>query len=500
MTERTIKIMVTLILVLNGLNLAYANVNEVIKSGTSYSNKYMSSGVDQNSLTYNYSTTNSEHFTLHYTLSGTDAVTTSFRDSTLSILEQMWSFQVSETGFSPPPGSGDGKVHVYLKDMITPYGLVYGQTVPLNQYGGTDVEAYIEIDNDFLNQGYTARGLNGLRVTIAHEFFHAIQMGYRYSPQYHYFYEWGSTWMEDYAFPEINDYIYYINDFFETPEASIRSAMGNIEYAHCLLFQTIELNSGSIAIVNILENFKEIDGDPFQCIKNAVVQDGYSVDELAMDYLIYCMFTGERSVADFGFQDASIMPEIELSTGNVSDLNWQTNLGEWGIFGGYLNGGVQGQAGVTVSSPYDHSFFTAVFNQQSIDFSFNDDNNLLYGDKAVAGVINLSDAENEIEMFAAPEREGLPTSITLKTGYPNPFNSTIRWNYLLDKPGKIDMFIVNVLGQEILHSTFTSGQKRNGSIFWDGKDKSGMACPSGFYILNLNAGNEHVSSKVLKIK
>jgi len=57
---------------------------------------------------------------------------------------------------------------------------MYGQTTSENNVGLSRWTSYIEIDNDFI--GFYTIGINAARVTAAHEFHHAIQMG-NYAPQ-----------------------------------------------------------------------------------------------------------------------------------------------------------------------------------------------------------------------------------------------------------------------------------------------------------------------------
>ena len=66
-----------------------------------------------------------------------------------------------------------------------------------------------------------------MRVTVVHEFFHAIQRSYQIYPSGNGFlYELTSTWIEDVAYPDNNDYIYWTDNFFDNPEQSIDQTDG----------------------------------------------------------------------------------------------------------------------------------------------------------------------------------------------------------------------------------------------------------------------------------
>ena len=76
------------------------------------------------------------------------------------------------------------------------------------------------IDNDFSNHFTT--GINGARVTVAHEFHHSIQGGnYIFRSADTFFYELTSTAMEEFVFDDINDYYAYIPSYFRNPETPL---------------------------------------------------------------------------------------------------------------------------------------------------------------------------------------------------------------------------------------------------------------------------------------
>lgn len=117
-------------------------------------------------------------------------------------------------GFDPAPADDDGIYDVYIQEYN---GGTYGFTVPdsADVYGRTI--SYIRMDNDFAeDEHYYTHGIDAARVTAAHEYFHAVQMGYK--PAYFdvFLYELSSTWFEDVAFPEVNDWVYWFKEGSET--------------------------------------------------------------------------------------------------------------------------------------------------------------------------------------------------------------------------------------------------------------------------------------------
>ena len=66
-------------------------------------------------------------------------------------------------------------------------------------------------------------GHDALRVTIAHEFHHAVQFGYYQGNDGIWWQESTSTWMEEVAYPEIDDYLQYLPSFLGVPHRALNS-------------------------------------------------------------------------------------------------------------------------------------------------------------------------------------------------------------------------------------------------------------------------------------
>lgn len=110
-------------------------------------------------------------------------------------------------GFDPAPDDGDGVYDAYLTDYG---GRIYGETTTIPDIDGGGLTSYLEMDNDFAeDEEYFTHHLDAARVTAAHEYFHAVQFGYAWRPGDVYFYELSSTWFEEVAFPEVNDWTFW---------------------------------------------------------------------------------------------------------------------------------------------------------------------------------------------------------------------------------------------------------------------------------------------------
>lgn len=182
------------------------------------------------------------HFKIHYTTAGSDAVNpfSSNPDSVPDfvyqagqIAERCYSLLIDTLGLEAPPADNyDGnQIDIYIKNWGgNPYAETYPEAEVTTTSRPYDYTAYTIIDNDYSE--YPTRGLAGLQVTIAHELFHVVQLGYNWWPNNGlsgssngdaYFLEWSSTWFEEYAYPEVNDYWFYLSYFFSNPTMSLWS-------------------------------------------------------------------------------------------------------------------------------------------------------------------------------------------------------------------------------------------------------------------------------------
>jgi hypothetical protein len=175
------------------------------------------------------------YFRVHYDESGFNAPGYDL-NLLADALDSTYRFEIDFLGYSVPPGDsavnpglppgdygGDNRYDVYIGNI----GRIYGYT----QYelevepGSGRFTSYMHIHNSFA--GFYSTGINGAKVTVAHEFHHAIQGGnYIFPYNDVYFYEITSTAMEEFVFDDVNDYYAYIRSYFNNPETPLPSTTG----------------------------------------------------------------------------------------------------------------------------------------------------------------------------------------------------------------------------------------------------------------------------------
>lgn len=108
-------------------------------------------------------------------------------------------------------GGGEGLLDIYLVDFAAEqqFGL-YGfcdSDVPPAAEGPYDTWAYCALDHTF--RGFPRKPIESLKVTAAHELFHAVQFAYDYNEDA-WFMEATAVWAEDEVFDRINDNLQYL--------------------------------------------------------------------------------------------------------------------------------------------------------------------------------------------------------------------------------------------------------------------------------------------------
>jgi hypothetical protein len=187
-------------------------------------------GADPNGLGYSVASKSacSINFCVHWVETTSDAPPLTDADATglpdwvettTAILEDVRSTEVSTLGYRAPKPDAtsvnhgpDGRIDVYLVDIGPTYGITISddpQSADPN-YPYWDSSVYLVLDNDFsATQFPGAYGFPALEVTVAHEFFHAVQAAYDW-------YEDGrlmestATWMEEEVDDNINDNRQYL--------------------------------------------------------------------------------------------------------------------------------------------------------------------------------------------------------------------------------------------------------------------------------------------------
>lgn len=178
------------------------------------------------------------HFFYHYTITGMDAVPSTdanlngvsdYVDSIGIELENVWNyFSIAGYGMPPSDGNigGNSLYDIYVADIgANIYAVVTPeQVIGNNPQSTTQTEATAATSFMVMNNTYSwAVGLStsdAIKVTAAHEFFHAVQYGIS-SSNTNFLSEATATWAEDEVYPNIDKNLQYLGHIFNAPDIAL---------------------------------------------------------------------------------------------------------------------------------------------------------------------------------------------------------------------------------------------------------------------------------------
>ena len=199
-------------------------------------------------------------------------------DRTLAAFEVAWTVEVVRMGFRAPksditsPDHGpDGRLDVYLADVGSrDLGGYVATDDPHASDGGylyRDYSAYVVVDNDFSpSQLGSSGGQGGLRVTAAHEFFHAVQYAYD-SGEDEWLVEGTAAWMEDQVADDVNANRIWLRESPLThPWVPVDSSKGLDEYGAWIFWRFLSESdvggSDASLVRRVWELAADAPGDP----------------------------------------------------------------------------------------------------------------------------------------------------------------------------------------------------------------------------------------------
>ncbi len=248
-------------------------------------------------------------------------------DETAFALDSSWSMEIDRFGFVAPPIH---KTELYTSDR---YKVViesqeesyYALTYLHDRVEQRGFKSSISLRNswegsEWSDLGYDKDPISGIRVTCAHEFFHAIQYGMSWDVQSdifldHFPYSWtegAAVSMEELAFDSIDDYHQYASSYFNKPEAISffsHSTMSGIVYTNSILFLYLyghSVQGGGIDLVRTMMFSNYSAQLPFhQNLYTVAQQMGHPWRALLHNFHIASLYCGENADSTRFIPDAS---------------------------------------------------------------------------------------------------------------------------------------------------------------------------------------------------
>lgn len=417
-----------------------------------------------------------------------------------------YDFEIGTLGYLPPPSDnnagGDNLYDIYIND-VNPF---YGITEP-EFTSGNKGPSFIIINNDF--SGFYTQGIEAAKVTIAHEFFHAVQLGsYIYRADDLFFYELTATAMEEFAFDDINDYYGYLAAYFDNPEQNLANYDGyeisiwNIylekKYGHSILKRQWDLMPNNRALKAIEISLQE---------KGAVFKEALN------EFGIWTWFTGPRSIPGKYFEEADNYPILDAQTKlQFTSPDESVTINSQPAANNYINFFKQNPAHFTgmdsLIAVITNGDVNAAINNPSATFSFTytlydanaegrlklTDNYFISVNTAQPGLWTTSEILNNQVI-----KEGL---IAAGAGYvfPSPYIYELNASlYIPAVPNENSEAELNIYtsAMELVYSS--TSKVVNNQIRWNARNSSNEKLASGVYVYAVKTGDDVQKGKLVII-
>ena len=456
-------------------------------------------------------------FRVHYDLTGNNALGYDL-NLLLQALDSAYNFEINFLGYPAPPSDGaeggDDKYDIYVQNLAGLYGYTQFET----KVTESRWTSFMVIDNDYV--GYYTSGINGARVTVAHEFHHGIQGG-NYAPTGSnspfrnsdvFYYEIASTAFEEFVFDDVNDYYAYMPSYFQNPETAM-----SLNDGYNLAIWNIYLQN-NFGFDILKRQWELIPGnDALKAIAISIDENGSTFGNELNKFGIWTYFTNSRNIyPNEYFEEASnyplITPTATLSFTPPSDVY---NMTIAPVANYFLRINLTSSDGVFYSIITNSDYLKTA--TQTLPFTFSIYQDTVNGERVIndfysvsfdkdgvpfwnnAGILNNIVVYGD-SSYSTPNLEGETFA------YPVPYRKSSSGNIRMAFQGdaavgdEVDLNIYSS-GVELYYSgvkTISSAYSKDSKKFYEiVLDKADVDFSSGVYIYVIQSGEDIFKGKLV---
>lgn len=266
-------------------------------------------------------------FKIHYTIAGFDAVADEDTDhdtvpdyieTIAAAFEESYRVEIEQLHYREPPSFKSGTVpyDVYVLDLGNTSGITVSELLDSSAVEEKNVSSYILFENDFVGPDFHVHGDDAIQTTAAHEFFHAVQLGYVFRKSDSFFFELTAVWMADRVFDDIDKHFYYLDYFFSAPEIPLTGTSFTIPsvfkhlYGSCIFAFYLAENFGVDAIRWIWE---QMAGQmALMAVDQLFRNHGSDFETEFLRFATWNFFTGCRAHPGFSYAESPRYPEMRV--------------------------------------------------------------------------------------------------------------------------------------------------------------------------------------------
>jgi len=460
-----------------------------------------------------------EHFKIHYTLLGNDAVLNNeYIYAMGEIYEEVWSFFIDSLNYDPPINVNSNTENLYK---------IYVENLPSFYFGVTYVEdeidtnfsctSFIKMRNNYSSSQFDEHTeIENIKVTAVHEFFHSIQFGYNCYEKL-WLMEATAVWSEDQLYNSINDLYRYMPSWFSNPQKSLNDESYHM-YGSFIFFQYISEHIGGRNTIRECWDQSRILANKYYDNSILAVDNALRSNNTTFNDTHYRMRVANLIMSNNSELDYYSYVEAEGYKTVLETLPQQIILFEKGEKN-------------SIQIPNQSSFSCSYYKINTLEpiqielESSNTDLTLTAVTKIKnQNIWNIS-KKNKINIDPSIDLEWIslivPTSgspsfnfeysIFFKDGnfedflfyppFPNPsYSQDLILKLKVITPQKININVYDILGNEIWKNELSSLQSEQKNLTWNKKDFLGKKVASGIYFIKAKGVKKIETYKVVIVK
>ncbi len=491
-----------------------------------------------------------DHFRIHYDLTGTNAVdnTDSDGDSVpdyietmANVFEEVYDHEINILGYTAPPNDGtnvgSNTYDIYVENLgQSAYGWTnYGALIGDNENSPNVTENNAYLSHIIMNSNYDGflpnTELENIQVTAGHEFFHAIQLGYDGEEEV-WLMEATAVWMEDETYDDVNDCYQYMIPWFAKPYLSLNRPNDLHQYGSYIFFKYIDEHLGGRNLIRKTWEqsriFDSNNGDySVQSIDLALKEHNHSFKKALNNMAIANrILSSDNSAGQYAYEETNgyrdyfdqnnrsiqlgIHDSLNFSIGDITNIE-SYNLQKYGSQ--YIKINSVDPVRISIKKPVGedgsindltlHTIVKTISGNYEVQTS-----NILNIDPGsnndwIYAVIVADSSEGSNYNYALSFTDGTKntnTEFTITRQFPNPFNNSITIKLKVFTPQNIDLIVYDMLGRKI--NTLFSGFLSDGSheYLWNGVNNHNEKVSSGIYYITAVSDNRQEWKKITLIK
>jgi hypothetical protein len=258
-------------------------------------------------------------FKIHYDTTGVNAVPLDDEDfsgapdyveNLARYADSSHQMEVLHLGYRPPPFDADSLYDIYTQE-IDYYG--YAQPENPGPQPWNDATSFIVVHRNFVgfppNYDPDGHQKGAMKVTVGHEYHHAIQFAYNVGLQNRlWFMEVTSTWMEEMVFDPVDDNYNYLPTFFLDPQTPLTNT-GIHMYGSFIWNQYLAQNFGPDLVRQTWE--ENISFTAVSALDRVLQNHGSTIGTEFTRFALWNFYTGSRDDGRH-YEEGQFYPEMVL--------------------------------------------------------------------------------------------------------------------------------------------------------------------------------------------